>query len=98
MHHCGGFLFSFDRAVNSAAVFVNYSTCEECFSIEATLHELPDSSLFSLSDTSAALGFLTVLNCDGVHTPVSRTEKLVSSSIKHMVDRITDIAPSDKLN
>ena len=30
-----------------------------------------------------------------VHAPISHTEKLVSSTIKHMVDQITDIAPSD---
>ena len=33
---------------------------------------------------------------DVVHAPVSRTEKLVSSTIKHMVDQITDIVPSDR--
>lgn len=31
----------------------------------------------------------------GAHIPVSCTEKLISSTIKHMVDQITDIAPSD---
>ena len=33
---------------------------------------------------------------DVVHAPISHTEKLVSSTIKHMVDQITDMAPSDR--
>ena len=33
---------------------------------------------------------------DVVHAPISRTEKLVSSTIKHMVDQIAVIAPSDR--
>ena len=33
---------------------------------------------------------------DVVHAPISRTEKLVSSTVKHMVDQIADIAPSDR--
>ena len=56
-----------DHTVNPATVFVNYSTCDDGFSVQekgATAHELPDSSQLSLS------AFLTGINCFWACSPL----------------------------